>query len=47
MSLTIQLDADRVKMNYHAKYLGQRSLCWKVIVQTDWHEYDWVLYLDH
>ena len=34
MVMTFESDLDRVKMNQHAKYLGQRSFRLKVIVLT-------------
>jgi len=34
MTLTFDLDLDGVEMNQRAKYLGQRSFPWKVIVRT-------------
>ena len=50
MTLTFELDLDRVKMNQQAKYLRQTSFRSKVIVQrhryTDTHTPDPVIYLD-
>jgi len=34
MTLTFKRNLDGVKMNQHARYLGQRSFYSKVIVQT-------------
>ena len=34
---TIEFDLDSVKMNRNAKYVGQRSFCPKVVVQTHTH----------
>ena len=37
MTLTLEHDLDNVKMNQHAKYLGQRLLSSKVIVRIHKH----------
>jgi len=37
MTLTFELDLDRVKMNHHAIYLGQKSFGSKVIARTHRH----------
>jgi len=37
MTLTFELDLDRVKMNHHAIYLGQKSFSSKVIARTHRH----------
>ena len=34
MTLTYQLDLDRVKMNHHAKYLGQTSFLYRANTHT-------------
>ena len=39
MTLTFALDLDSVKLNQHAKYLGQRSFSSKVIVRIDTHKH--------
>jgi len=46
MTLTSELDLDRVKVNHHAKYVGQRSFRSKVIVRTarQTHTTDRLLY---
>jgi len=31
-------------VNHHAKYLSERSCCWKVPVWTHTHTIDWLLY---
>jgi len=45
MSMTIELDLDRVTINHYTKYLGHWSRHSIVIVRT--HKPDRVLYLDH
>jgi len=49
MTLTFEHYLDRVKVNYHVRYLLQRSLRWKVIVSTQTHArtLDRGLCLDH
>jgi len=37
MTLTFKLDLDKVKINHHAKCLGQRSFMSKVILYTHSH----------
>jgi len=37
MTMTSELDLNRVKMNQHVKYLGQRSFRSKVIIRTHTH----------
>ena len=37
MTLTLELVSQRVKVNQHAKYLGQRSFRSKVVVHTHTH----------
>jgi len=48
-TLIFELDLDSVKLNHHAKYLGQRSFSSKVIVRTYRHTYtpEQSLDLDH
>ena len=51
MTFTWKLDSDRVKINNHVKYLGQRLFGPKVIVQRDrqtvWNSPDRLLHLEH
>jgi len=44
--LTYDLDLDSVKVNQHAKYLGQRSLSSNVIAQTHRHTTDQLPFMD-
>jgi len=37
MALTFEDDLNRVVVNHHAKYIGQRSFRLKVIVRTERH----------
>jgi len=45
MTLSFELDLDRIKMDHYVKYPCQTSSCPKFIVQT--HTPDRLLYLDH
>jgi len=45
MTLTFKLDLDRVKVNQHAKYLGQRSFNPEVIDRT--HTYTHINPTEH
>jgi len=46
MTLTFQFDLDSVKMNLHARYIGQRSFRSKLLSQSR-HTLDRLLNLDH
>jgi len=45
MTLTVELDLHKVKLNLRAEYLGHRSFGSKVIVWT--HTLEGLLYVDH
>jgi len=47
MTLTFELDLDRVKLNQLAKCLGQSSFTSKVIILTHRRTPDRLLHLDH
>jgi len=48
MTLNIEFHLGSVNLNQHAKYLGQKSFCLKLIIRmANTYTTDWLLHLDH